>query len=105
MVPDSVRRRVDVPKRHLVQNVRAISDTRYQAVRSSADLEKRIGKLERLIGFLTDMLLGLISACFAIAGVAFFDGGFHWEQALGAGLIALLTTLWLAKFIFPSAAG
>ena len=76
MVPDSLRRRLDVSKRAAVRHARTIRDPRSEAVRSSADLEKRISNLERLVGLLTDMLLGLISACFAIVGAAFAGGGF-----------------------------
>jgi uncharacterized membrane protein YeaQ/YmgE (transglycosylase-associated protein family) len=101
MVPDSVRRRIDVPKRLVVRNARTISDTRYQAVRSSPDLEKRISNLERLVGFLTDMLLGLTSACFAIAGAAYFGGGLHLEQTIAVAVLAALIAMWVANFLFP----
>ena len=73
MVPDNLRRRIEVPKRLFIRNARTIRDTRYEAVRRSDDLEKRINKLERLVGFLTDVLLGLISACFAMAGAAYAE--------------------------------
>jgi len=39
MVPDSLRRRLDAPKRVVVRHTRTIRDTRYDAVRKSADLE------------------------------------------------------------------
>ena len=35
MVPDSVRRRIPIQKRLVVQNTRTVRDTRYQAVRNS----------------------------------------------------------------------
>jgi hypothetical protein len=60
MVPDSMRRRIAVPKRLVVQSTRTVRDTRYQTVRNSADLEKRVSDIERLVGFLTDMMFGLI---------------------------------------------
>jgi len=53
-------------------------------------LEKRISNLERLVGLLTDMLLGLISACFAIVGAAFAGGGFHWQETISAAVVAFL---------------
>ena len=79
MVPDSVRRRIAVPRRLVVQNTRTVRDTRYQAVRNSADLEKRVSDIERFVGFLTDMMFGLISASFAIVVVAFADSGVSWQ--------------------------
>ena len=80
--PDSLRRRLDAPKRVVVRHARTVRDARYDAVRKSADLEKRTSNLERLVEFLIDMLLGLISACFAIAGTAFAGGGFDWQEAI-----------------------
>jgi len=101
MVPDSVRRRIAVPKRLTLQNTRTVRDTRYQAVRSSADLEKRVSDLERLFGFLTDMVLGLISAFFAIAGAAFADSDANWQDMICAGVLAFLIAMWVANFVFP----
>jgi hypothetical protein len=103
MVPDSVRRRLAVPKRLVVQNIRVVRDTRYQAIRNSADLEKRVSDLERLFGFLTDMMFGLISAFFAIAAVAFADSGASWHNTICAGVLAFLISMWLANFLFPNA--
>ena len=50
MVPNSVRRRIAVPRRLVVQNTRTVRDTRYQTVRNSTDLEKRVSDIERLVG-------------------------------------------------------
>jgi hypothetical protein len=102
-VPDSVRRRIAVPKRLVVQNTRTIRDTRYQAVRNSADLEKRVSDLERLFGFVTDMMFGLISAFFAIVGAAFADGNASWQDTICAGVLAFLISMWIANFVFPNA--
>ena len=104
MVPDSLRRRLDAPKRVVVRHARTIRDARYDAVRKSADLEKRISNLERLVGLLTDMLLGLISACFAIAGTAFAGGGFYWQEAITAAVVAFLVATWISNSLFPNAA-
>jgi hypothetical protein len=88
MVPDSVRRRITVPKRLVVQNPRTVRDTCYQAVRNSADLEKRVSDNERFVGFLTGMVLGLISAFFAIVGAAFVDSNANWQGLICAGVLA-----------------
>ena len=104
IVPDSLRRRLDVSKRAAARHARTIRDPRSEAVRSSADLEKRISNLERLVGLLTDMLLGLISACFAIVGAAFAGGGFHWHETISAAVVAFLIATWISNFLFPNAA-
>jgi hypothetical protein len=103
MVHDNLRRRLDVPKKVVVRHARTTRDSRYDAVRSSADLEKRIRNLEQLVGLLTDMLLGLISACFAIAGTALAGGGFYWQETITAAVIAFLIATWISNFLFPNA--
>ena len=103
MVPDNVRRRIAVQTRLVVQNTRTVRDTRYQTVRNSADLEKRVSDIERLVGFLVDMMLGLISAFFAIVGAAFIDGGANWQDTICAGVLAFLISMWIANFLFPNA--
>ena len=103
MVPDSVRRRMAVPKRLVVQNTRTVRDTRYQTVRNSADLGKRVSDIERLVGFLTDMMFGLISAFFAIVAVAFADSDASWQNTICAGVLAFLISMWIADFLFPNA--
>ncbi|MGA7001791.1 MAG: hypothetical protein WBZ28_07580 [Pseudolabrys sp.] len=102
MVPDNVRRRIPIQKRLVVQNTRTVRDTRYQAVRNSADLEKRVSDLERLFGFLTDTMLGLLSAFFAIVGAAFADGDANWQDVICAGVLAFLISMWIANFVFPN---
>ena len=103
MVPDSVRRRIAVPRRLVVQNTRTVRDTRYQTVRNSADLEKRVSDIERLVGFLTDTMFGLISAFFAIVAVAFADSDASWQNTICAGVLAFLISMWIADFLFPNA--
>ena len=102
MVPDSIRRRVDIPQRLPVRTARTVGDTRYQAVRRSADMETRLSKLERFVGFLTNMLLGMISACFAIAGATYAAGGFYWQEAISSAVLAFLIAMWLADVFFPT---
>jgi len=70
MVPDSLRRRIEIPRNPIVQHARVVRNARYEAVRQATRLERRISNIERLVGLLTDMMLGLISAFFAIVGAA-----------------------------------
>ena len=101
MVPESLRRRI--PRRPIVQHARIIRHTRYEAVRQVTRLERRISNIERLVGFLTNMMLGLISAFFAIVGAAFVDGNASWQDTICAGVLAFLIAMWLANFVFPKA--
>ena len=103
MVPDSLRRRIEIPRRPIVQHARIARNTRYEAVRQAARLERRISDIERLIGFLTDMMLGLISAFFAIVAVAFADSDVSWQNTICAGVLAFLISMWIADFLFPNA--
>ena len=103
MVPDGLRRRIETPRRPIVRHARIISNTRYEAVRQAPRLEKRISDIERLIEFLADVMLGLISAFFAIAGAAYAGGGFYWEETMAAAVLAFLIAMWLSNFLFPNA--
>ena len=58
--------------------------------------------LERLFGFLTDTMLGLLSAFFAIVGAAFADGDANWQDVICAGVLAFLISMWIANFVFPN---
>ena len=49
------------------------------------------------------MMLGMISACFAIAGAAYAGGGFYWEETMAAAVLAFLIAMWLSNFLFPNA--
>lgn len=101
MVPESLRRRI--PRRPIVQHARIIRHTRYEAVRQVTRLERRISNIERLVGLLTDMMLGLISAFFAIVGAAFVDGNATWQDTIYAGVLAFLISMWISYFVFPNA--
>ena len=101
MVPDSLRRRI--PRRPIVQHARIIRNTRYEAVRQATRLERRISDIERLVGFLADMMLGLISAFFAIVGAAFADSNASWQDTMCAGVLAFLISMWISNFLFPKA--
>jgi membrane protein YdbS with pleckstrin-like domain len=77
-----------------------IRNTRYEDVRQATRLERRISDIERLVGFLVDMMLGLISAFFAIVGAAFIDGGANWKHTICAGVLAFLISMWVTNFLF-----
>ena len=87
----------------MVQNARIIREARYQTVHQATRLGKRISDIERLVGFLTDMMFGLISAFFAVVGVAFTDGDANWKNTTCAGVLAFLISMWIANFLFPNA--
>ena len=103
MVPDSLRRRVEMPRRPNFQHARVNRNTRHEAVHQATRLERRISDIERFVGFLTDMMLGLISAFFAIVGAAFIDGDAKWQDTICAGVLAFLISIWLTNFLFPNA--
>jgi hypothetical protein len=103
MVRDSLRRRIEIPRRPIVQHARVIRNARHEAVRQVTRLERRISDIERLVGFLTGMMFGLISAFFAILGVAFADGDASWQNTTCAGVLAFLISMWIANFRFPNA--
>jgi uncharacterized membrane protein YeaQ/YmgE (transglycosylase-associated protein family) len=103
MVADSLRRRIEIPRRPIVQHARIIRNARNEAVRQATRLERRISDIERLVGFLADMMLGLISAFFAIVGAAFVDDNASWQDTICAGVIAFLISMWIANFVFPNA--
>jgi hypothetical protein len=103
MVPDSLRRRIETPRRPIVRHARIISNTRYEAVRQAPRLERRISDIERLIEFPADVMLGLISAFFAIVGAAFADSDASWQNTSCAGVLAFLISMWMANFLFPNA--
>ena len=104
MVPDSLRRRIaDTAK----TNCSARQDHQNHSLRSSPPLairlEKRISDIQRIVGFLTDMMFGLISAFFAIVAVAFADSDASWQDTTCAGVLAFLISMWIANFLFPNA--
>ena len=102
MVPDSLRRRVEMPRRPIFQHARLNGNTRHEAVQATR-LERRISAIERLVGFLADMMLGLIAAFFAIVGAAFIDGDANWHDTICAGVLAFLISMWITNFLFPNA--
>ena len=105
MVTDNLRRRINVSKREIVTyHPRAIRNVRYEAiVRISKDLERRVVKVERFIGWLQDALLGLISAAFAVGAVVYFGGIHSWNEAIASAILSFLITTWMASFFFRNA--
>ena len=103
MVTDSLRRRVEVSNRQVVRQAGTIRDARYVVARRWAELEKRMSNIERVLRFLTDTMLGLISAFLAIAGAALAGGSSNWHDVIGAGVLAFLIAMLIANFVFPSA--
>jgi hypothetical protein len=103
MVPDSLRRRIEIPRSPIVQHARVVRNARYEAVRQATRLERRISDIERFVGFLADVTLGLISAFFAIVGAAFADIDASWQDTICAGVLAFLISMWMANFLFPKA--
>jgi ABC-type transport system involved in cytochrome bd biosynthesis fused ATPase/permease subunit len=103
MVPDSLRRRIEIPRRPIVQHARVTRNIRYEAARQAIRLERRISDIERLVGFLTDMMFGLISAFFAIVAVAFADSDVSWQDTICVGVLAFLISMWMANFFFSNA--
>jgi hypothetical protein len=103
MVPDSLRRRLEIPRRPIVQHARITRNIRYEAARQAIRLERRISDIERLVGFLTDMMFGLISAFFAIVVVAFADRDVSSQDTICVGVLAFLISMWMANFLFSNA--
>jgi hypothetical protein len=105
MVTDSLESRIDLSEQLVHRHGKLIRDTRYEAAHRLADLEKQISRLKRLVGFLTELLLGLISACLAFAATAFVGGAFSWGEAVGSAVLAFFIAMWIANFVFRRAAG
>jgi hypothetical protein len=103
MATESLRRRLEIPRRPIVQHARINRNARYEAIRQATRLERRISDIERLVGFLTDMMFGLISAFFAIVAIAFADSDASWQNTICAGVLAFLISMWIADFLFPNA--
>jgi hypothetical protein len=102
MATDSLRRRIEIPRRPIVQHARIVRNASYEAVNQTR-IERRISDIERLVGFLADMMLGLISAFFAIVGAALVEGNSSWPDTICAGVLAFLISMWIVNFAFPNA--
>ena len=101
MVTDNLRRRVDASIRSIpTYHPRVIRNARYEAVvRASAELEKRVLRLERLIRRFQDALFGLTSG-FAFAAVMYFGDASFWSGAIASAILAFVVTIWIASILF-----
>jgi len=104
MTTDSLESRIDLSEQLVYRHGKLIRDTRNEAAYRLADLEKEVSRLKRLVGFLTELLLGLISACLAVAATAYIGGGFYWGEAIGSAVLAFFIAMWIANFVFRTAA-
>jgi uncharacterized membrane protein YeaQ/YmgE (transglycosylase-associated protein family) len=106
MVTDLLRRRADTPRRGFATyHARTIRNTRYESIiHASADLEKRVRKIERFIGWIQDLSLGLISSAVAFGVVMCFGGGSLWTEAITSAILGFLITTWMASSFFRTLA-
>ena len=68
-------------------------------------LEKRIADLERLVGWITGLLIDLVAVGLGIAGAIFVAGDYYHLSAVdGPVVLAFVVTLLAANFIFRKVA-
>ena len=68
-------------------------------------LEKRIANLERLVGWITGLLIDLVAVGLGIAGAIFVAGDYYRLSAVdGPVVLAFVVTLLAANFIFRKVA-
>jgi hypothetical protein len=80
-------------------------EKRYMAARISADLEKRITDLERLVSWLTGLLIDLVAVGLGIAGALFVAGDYYRLSAVdGPVFLAFVVTMLATNFIFRKVA-
>jgi hypothetical protein len=73
--------------------------------RKSADLEKRIADLERLVSWLTGLLIDLVAVGLGVAGAIFVAGDYYRLSAVdGSVALAFVVTMLSANFIFRKVA-
>ena len=73
--------------------------------RRTADLEKRITDLERLVSWLVGLLIDLVAVGLGVAGGLFVAGDYHRMSAVeGSVVLAFVVTTLAANFIFRKAA-
>ncbi|HEX3341642.1 MAG TPA: hypothetical protein VHT68_21005 [Pseudolabrys sp.] len=94
---------MDISKRlSVVGHGRAIRRPHYEDGRQLADLERRIQIIEWRFELIADLLLGLVSAGFAIIGAAYASGGFYRDQMIAAAVIAFFVAMWMTNSLFPN---
>ena len=75
------------------------------AARMSTDLEKRITDLERLVSWLTGLLIDLVAVGLGIAGALFVAGDYYRLSAVdGPVFLAFVVTMLATNFIFRKVA-
>ena len=68
-------------------------------------LEKRIADLERLVGWVTRLLIDLVAVGLGIAGAIFVAGDYYRLSAVdGSVVLAFVVTVLAANFIFRKVA-
>ena len=68
-------------------------------------LEKRIADLERLVGWITGLLIDLVAVGLGIAGAIFVAGDYYRFSAVdGPVVLAFVVTVLAANFIFRKVA-
>ena len=73
--------------------------------RKLADLEKRIADLERLVGWVTGLLIDLVAVGLGVAGAIFVAGDYYRLSAVdGSVVLAFVVTVLAANFIFRKVA-
>ncbi len=73
--------------------------------RRTADLEKRITDLERLVSWLVGLLIDLVAVGLGVAGGLFVAGDYYRMSAVeGSVVFAFVVTTLAANFIFRKAA-
>ena len=75
------------------------------AAGKSADLEKRIADLERLVSWLMGLLIDLVAGGLGIVGAIFVAGDYYRLSAVdGSVVFAFAVTMLAANFIFRKVA-
>jgi hypothetical protein len=97
--------RVDWSERFVSQHEHDIKQTRHEVASKAAHLEKRIAHLERrtkrserLITFLSDIMIALIAALFAGLVAAYLEGNVFWKG--GGAFIAFVAIILAGHFVF-----
>ena len=82
-----------------------IRDFRYSAANRTKELEKRIAHLERLVGWLTGLMIDLVAVAFGVAAAIFVAGDYNRLTSVdGAAVFAFLVGMLSVNFICRKAA-
>jgi hypothetical protein len=76
-----------------------------RTARKTADLEKRISDLERLVSWLVGLLIDLVAVGLGVAGALFVAGEYYRMSAVeGSVVFAFIVTALATNFIFRKVA-